>query len=132
VWDIITDFDNYSEWNPFIKEISGNQIVGKQIEVLIKPLNSNEMRFRPKILVYKPEEELRWMGKLWIPKLFDGEHSLIIKKIAENKVLFIQKEKFRGLLIPLFQGLLKNTESGFKIMNQALKSLAENRVNKGL
>ena len=31
VWDIITDFDNYPEWNPFIMEISGNQIVGKQI-----------------------------------------------------------------------------------------------------
>jgi hypothetical protein len=127
VWDILTDFDNYAQWNPFIKEISGNLIVGTQIEVFIKPPNSNGMKFRPKLLSYKPEEELRWLGKLWIPKLFDGEHSLAIKKIDENKVIFIQKEKFSGLFVPLVPGILKNTESGFKMMNQALKNEAEKR-----
>jgi hypothetical protein len=59
--------------------------------------------------------------------LFDGEHSLIIKKIDENKVLFIQKEKFSGLLVPLVPGVLKNTESGFNLMNLALKSEAEKK-----
>lgn len=128
VWDIITDFDNYPQWNPFIKKISGDQIVGSQIEVFIEPPNSNRVRFKPKILSYIPEEELRWLGNLWIPKLFDGEHSLIIKKIDENKVLFIQKEKFNGLFVPLLSGMLKDTESGFKMMNQALKKEALKKV----
>ena len=85
------------------------------------------MKFKPKILVYEPEEELRWLGSLWIPKLFDGEHSLIIKTISENKVLFTQKEKFRGLLVPVLSSLLKDTESGFEMMNQALKKEAEEK-----
>lgn len=106
-------------------EISGDQIEGAQLDVFIKPPNSNGMRFKPKILSYKPKEELRWVGALWIPKLFDGEHSLIIEKIDENKVLFIQKEEFKGLLVPLVSGMLKDTESGFEAMNRALKREAE-------
>ncbi|MEN6591635.1 MAG: Polyketide cyclase / dehydrase and lipid transport [Methanobacterium sp. PtaU1.Bin097] len=125
VWEILTDFDHYPQWNPFIKEISGHQIVGAQLEVFIKPPNSNGMRFKPKILSYKPKEELRWLGALWIPKLFDGEHSLIIEKIDENKVLFIQKEEFTGLFVPLVSSMLKDTESGFEAMNRALKREAE-------
>lgn len=125
VWDLLTNFDYYPQWNPFIQEISGDQTVGAQIEVFIKPPNSNGMRFKPKILSYKPEEELKWLGSLCIPKLFDGKHGLILEKINENKVLFIQKEEFKGLFVPLFSRLLKDTESGFKLMNQALKREAE-------
>lgn len=162
VWDILTDFNNFPNWNPFIKEISGNLQEGSQIEVFItppknrsfqknhrffdapknqrffegffgrakifdfcKPPNSNGMRFKPKILTCKPKEEIRWLGNLWIPKLFDGEHSLIIEKISENKILFIQKEKFSGLLVPFFSSLLEDTKSGFEMMNQALKREVE-------
>jgi hypothetical protein len=38
VWNILTDFDNYGEWNPFIKEISGVQQVGSELQIFIKPL----------------------------------------------------------------------------------------------
>ena len=130
VWSILTDFDDFSRWNPFIREISGKLQVGAQIEVYIVPPNSNGMKFRPKILTYDPERELRWLGNFWIPKLFDGEHSLIIKEIRENKVLFIQKERFSGLFVPVLLGTLKDTESGFEMMNHALKEEAENKYNK--
>lgn len=125
VWDIVTDFDNFPRWNPFIREISGMLQKGSMIRVVMKPPNSSAMTFKPAILEYKPEEKLRWLGKLWIPKLFDGEHNFIIKKIDENKVLFIQKENFSGLLVPILSGLLKNTEKGFEMMNRALKEESE-------
>ena len=130
VWSILTDFDDFSRWNPFIRKISGKLQKGAQIEVFIIPPNSNGMKFRPKILTYDPEKELRWLGNFWIPKLFDGEHSLVINEISENKVLFIQKERFSGLFVPFFSGTLKDTESGFEMMNHALKEEAENKYNK--
>ncbi len=125
VWNIVTDFDNFPKWNPFIREISGTPQKGSMIQVVMKPPNSSAMTFKPTILEYKPEEKLRWLGKLWIPKLFDGEHNFIIKKIDENKVIFIQKENFSGVLVPILSGLLKNTEKGFEMMNRALKEEAE-------
>jgi uncharacterized membrane protein len=69
VWRIITDFDNFPQWNPFIKEISGIPQEGSRIQAVIKPPNSSGRTFKPIILEYKPEEKLRWLGKLWIPKL---------------------------------------------------------------
>jgi hypothetical protein len=128
VWDILTDFDSFPDWNPFIRKISGNLHEGAQIEAFIKPLDSNGMKFRPKILKYVPERELRWLGNLWIPKLFDGEHILIIEKISENRVLFIQKERFSGLFVPFFSSRLNDTKSGFEMMNQALKIEAEKKI----
>lgn len=128
IWHIITDFEGYPRWNPFIKEISGIPGEGSIIEVCIKPPQSKGMKFKPKIIKLQEEKELRWLGKLWIPKLFDGEHSLVIKQISENKVLFIQKEKFYGLLVPIFSNLLKDTKSGFELMNNALKHEAEEKA----
>ena len=128
VWNIITDFENYGKWNPFIKKISGVNKEGKTIQVFINPPNSRGMKFKPKILKYDPEKEIKWLGKLWIPKIFDGEHSLIIKKIDKNKVLFIQKEQFNGLLVPLFTNMLKDTKAGFQMMNQQLKQEAEKNM----
>ncbi|HML05454.1 MAG TPA: SRPBCC domain-containing protein [Methanobacterium sp.] len=127
VWDILMDFENFQNWNPFIKQISGNPQVGSKIEVFIHPPDSRGMTFKPKILDYEPEEKLRWIGTLGIPKIFDGEHSWIINEIDENKVLFIQKERFTGILVSLLGGMLKNTEKGFKMMNSALKKEAEKK-----
>lgn len=129
VWSILTDFDNFSRWNPFIRKISGDLHEGAQIEAVITPPNSKGMKFRPRILTCAPKRELRWLGNLWIPKLFDGEHSLIINEISENKILFIQKDRFSGFLVPFFSGTLNDTESGFEMMNQALKKEAENKFN---
>ncbi len=61
------------------------------------------------------------------PKLFDGEHSFILENITHDKTLFIQKEKFNGILVPFFSSLLKDTESGFQMMNQALKQISEEK-----
>jgi hypothetical protein len=127
VWNILTDFDDFMRWNPFIKEISGNLKVGSQISVCIKPPNSNAMKFKPKLLKYDPEKEIRWIGKFYLPKLVDGEHSLSIKKLDDENVLFVQKEKFSGLLVPFISGLLKDTKKGFELMNNELKKEAEQK-----
>ena len=127
VWNILTDFDDFRRWNPFIKEISGDLKVGSQIHVYIKPPNSNAMKFKPKLLKYKPEKEIRWIGKFYLPKLVDGEHSLSIKKLDDGNVLFIQKETFSGLLVPFISGLLKDTKMGFELMNKELKKEAEQK-----
>lgn len=33
VWSILTSFDNYPNWNPFIKSIKGEAKVGNKIKV---------------------------------------------------------------------------------------------------
>lgn len=83
------------------------------------------MTFRPKVLKADPNHELRWLGRLYLPWLFDGEHSFIIDSSKEWPIRFIQQEKFTGLLVPFTGGLLCDTQRGFEEMNRALKQRAE-------
>lgn len=124
VWQVLTDFEAYPEWNPFIRQLTGVVGVGEQLTVQMQTDN-HTMTFQPTILVVEPERELRWLGRLYIPGIFDGEHTFKIEPLSENKVRFIQQEKFRGLIVPFSGSLLESTKNSFFEMNQALKKHAE-------
>jgi hypothetical protein len=83
------------------------------------------MTFKPVVQKVEPNRELRWLGRLFLPCLFDGEHALIIESSKENYVKFTQSEKFTGLLVPFSRSLLSGTARGFEEMNHALKQRAE-------
>jgi hypothetical protein len=100
VWRLLTDFASYPEWNPFIRRISGELTTGERLEVRIEPPGGRGMSFRPTVLNAEDNRELRWLGHLLVPGLFDGEHSLAIQPLGENRVRFVQREAFRGLLVP--------------------------------
>jgi hypothetical protein len=125
-WAALTDFSHYSEWNPFIRSIHGQAKQGEQLEILIHPPGSSGMKFRPIILVLQPEHELRWLGRLLLPGIFDGEHQFIIQPIGESRTRLIHREVFSGILVPLlWRNLDTQTRQGFEEMNLALKNLVE-------
>ena len=126
VWAVLTDFENYPNWNPFIKSIKGTVAVGNNIIARMEPPGANGMTFKPKVLAYDSNKEFRWIGHLLIPGLFDGEHKFELIDNKNGTTTFIQSEKFNGILVPLFKKMLDvNTVDGFNQMNQKLKELAE-------
>ena len=127
VWALITDFDGFPRWNPFIRRAAGEVRTGARLEVLIQPSGTKGTTFHPKVLKVEPNRELRWLGRLYVPWLFDGEHALIIEPSGESSVKFIQREKFTGLLVPLARSTLRDTQRGFEEMNRALKQQAEHQ-----
>jgi hypothetical protein len=125
VWNVLTDFDNHPNWNPFIKSIQGIKSVGEKLTVSIKPPDGNGMTFKPVILMYEPNKEFRWKGKLGIKGIFDGEHFFVLEKLKEDQTKFIHGEKFSGILVALMGGALDKTKEGFQLMNVALKNECE-------
>ena len=126
VWKVLTDFDNYPAWNPFIKLLKGQMVVGQRIKVTLEPPGAKAMTFKPKILAFDKEKEIRWLGNLIIPGLFDGEHKFELLNKGNGITIFRQSEKFSGILVGLFKKMLDiNTVSGFNEMNSKLKELAE-------
>ena len=129
VWAILTNFENYPNWNPFIKSIKGEITVGKKIVARLEPPKARGMTFHPKVLVFDKEKEFQWIGHLFIPGLFDGEHRFELIDNGDSTTTFRQSEKFKGILVPLFKKMLENnTKSGFILMNEKLKELAEGRA----
>ena len=126
VWSILMDFIAYPQWNPFIRSINGAVKTGERLKIFIQPTGGKGMTFRPTVLVALPNQELRWLGHFLLPGIFDGEHYFQIESIAQDRVRFIQGEKFSGILVGLAKAKLEGeTKSGFIAMNQALKLLAE-------
>lgn len=126
IWRILSDFNAYSSWNPFIKWVKGDVAVGNKISVRIEPPGAKAMVFNPKVLVYEPNKEIRWLGHFLLRGIFDGEHSFKIIDHADGTSTFQQAEKFKGILVSLLAKQLDiNTKQGFNEMNQKLKQLAE-------
>src|SRR6476619_1479216 len=125
VWALLTDFAPMPSWNPFIKSISGNLAQGARLAVHIVPPGSSGMHFEPTVLSVRPEHELRWLGHLLVPGIFDGEHYFLLEPIGEKQTRLTHGEKFSGLLVGLLGSTLAPTSAGFKAMNTALKQQAE-------
>ena len=126
VWGILTNFDSYPDWNPFIRRINGKIEEGQKIEAFLQLPGSKGRSFSPKILKVEPNKEFRWLGRFILPKLFDGEHIFEINELENSRTLFVQREQFKGILVPIFmKGIGEKTQKSFGEMNKALKDRAE-------
>jgi len=126
VWAALTDFASYPQWNPFIRSIAGAPRQGERLRVAIQPSGGKLMRFAPVVLAAEPERELRWLGRLLLPGVFDGEHRFLIEPLGPGRVRFQQSERFSGLLVGLLRASLdRDTRRGFEEMNRALKARLE-------
>ena len=129
VWEVLTGFASYAEWNPFIRLITGKLEAGWKLEVHFASAGKREVVFRPKVLKVEAGREIRWLGHLILPWIFDGEHIFEIAPAEGSGVRFIQRENFTGLFVPLFWKELDiNTRRGFNEMNRALKRRVEREM----
>jgi hypothetical protein len=128
VWAVISDFAAYPEWNPFIRRISCELREGARLEVRIEPPQARATTFKPTVRSLEPNRELRWLGRLFVPGIFDGEHCLSIEPLESNGSRFVQSERFSGILVGLAKGTLWKTDVGFEQMNAALKERVEQRA----
>jgi hypothetical protein len=125
VWEILTDVDEFKNWNPFVVEASGEVVVGEELLVSIQLPGRKAQTFRPTVTVVDRERKFEWLGKLGVRGLFDGRHQYALEPTAEG-TKFIQREEFTGLLSGLVIRMIgAATREGFETMNDALKDRAE-------
>jgi hypothetical protein len=126
VWSVLTDFAAFPEWNPFIRWIRGTPERAKSLVVRLQPSGAGGTTFRPTVLVADRPRELRWIGRLFVRGIFDGEHCFRIHPLSEGRVRFEHSERFTGVLVALFRPSLdRDTKRGFQEMNRALKERCE-------
>ncbi|TWS20621.1 SRPBCC domain-containing protein [Tsukamurella asaccharolytica] len=120
VWRVLVDFAAYPQWNPFVIRAAAPDglEVGRDLDVRIRN-DGSETGFRPEVLAVEPERELRWVGRVLVPGLLDGEHSFRLEATAGG-TRFTQAERFRGVLVPVV-GASIDVASGFDAMNSALR-----------
>jgi hypothetical protein len=124
VWNILMDFAKYPEWNPFVKEITGSQQVGGQLNVTLNNGKGTSV-FTPTVVSNETANVFEWLGSIPLG-LFKGQHRFAIEKINDTQVKFIHSEQFSGLLAGIIMSQIgETTRNGFIAMNKALKERAE-------
>jgi hypothetical protein len=125
VWQVLTNLDKYPEWNPFIKRAIGNAKVGEKVEITVRS-GTKEMVLHCIVARVEPNKELCWKYHVISPFLFRGEHSFIIDQVESNRVRFIDRETFNGLLVATqAKDIDTNSKPGFEAMDKALKGRVE-------
>jgi hypothetical protein len=126
VWAILSDFDSYPDWNPFITNISGELSKGKILEVTISLEGRKPSYFKPVVLNANPNEKFCWKGKLFIGGLFDGTHYFNLEDAPDGNTRLVHGENFNGILVGFIMKKIGDaTLDGFRKMNEALKQQAE-------
>ena len=126
IWEVLSDFHSYSEWNPFLRSASGKVEEGSRVELFIKPPRARGTYINPRIVLVEEGRGFSWRNNMLIPGLFDTEHYFIIDPIDDNRCRFVQGEEVSGLLsIPILLLIGGATRRGMEKMNEALKALCE-------
>ena len=125
VWATLTNTGSFATWNPFLRRADGELRPQAKLDVQIAPPGARTLSFKPTVLAVEPERQLRWIGHLIVPGLFDGEHSFRLESLDSGGTRFTMAEHFSGLLVPFFGGTIDKTQIGFEQMNAALKARAE-------
>jgi hypothetical protein len=122
VWSVLADGARYRDWNPFIQSMDGDLAAGSVLTNRMTPSSGQAMTIRPRVMVAEPGQELRWQGRLGLPRIMDAEHYFILTEEGEGTRL-IHGERFHGVLMWAFSA--EQFRGDFDAMNAALKSRVE-------
>ncbi|MBK6607404.1 MAG: SRPBCC domain-containing protein [Leptospiraceae bacterium] len=126
IWDILTDFSAYSQWNPFLINVIGSATPGGNVffvaksEGAIVPVFAN-------IIEYEFEKKFSWGGPpfTWFKSIFGAEHFFIIEEISPAQCRFRNNERMEGVVADAAWTLIERSVPAYHTMNQALKKRAE-------
>ena len=126
VWDVLTDFAAYHEWNPYMR-IDGFAQVGTKLSVHMGAGGGRGMAFKPTVLAATPGVELRWLGRLGFGGILDGEHFFILDRNADGTTHLIHGERYSGALVALTKPFVRegSNQAGYERFNCVLKQRVE-------
>jgi hypothetical protein len=122
VWAVLASGPDWGAWNPFVVRVEGELKAGAKLKNTLAMTGQKPMTFKPTVLVADPAKELRWLGRVLIPGLFDGEHYFQLEA-KDGGTRLVHGEEFRGILIGMLK--MEDVYKSFEAFNAGLKKKAE-------
>jgi hypothetical protein len=98
---VLTDFAAYDDWNPFLREASGEAREGRSLELEAVLPGHDPESLDAKVLIARPDRKLRLQDRLVVPGLRDWEYEFVLEPLELGRVLVVQQLRVEGLLAPL-------------------------------
>jgi hypothetical protein len=127
VWDVITSFGEYRDWNPVITRVQATLTKGAPM-VLVVMSEGRAERIQGELLGVDHGREIAWRRPVssasswWLR----SERHLRVVSTGLGASRFVQVERFAGLSVPfVWKRLEPDIERSFDEMNRALKARTE-------
>jgi hypothetical protein len=131
VWQVLTNFGAYQQWNPFYTEVDGKCIPGEHLHVRMQ-MEERSVTYAPVVQSVTPQSEMVWSEHLIFPGLLDGQHRFLLESNDSGQTRFVQHDTYSGALVPILMDLYQaQAENGFRRMNDALKKRVEQELAVG-
>jgi hypothetical protein len=124
VWEVLTDFKAYPQWNPFITQMSGDLKEGSIIDVVVKIPGRKDTHFKSKLVKIADKQELIFNGTIKKGMLTD-DHLFKMESLGENKTKMFQSIAFKGFMSYFAGSTIKDAQKGLDLMNSAFKVRCE-------
>lgn len=127
VWAVLTDMEAYDAWNTMLHYRGGALAEGGTIQLRLSLPNGPSYNFAPRVIALEPERRFTWRATTGLRGIFDGEHSFELSPLASGRTSLRNRERYSGLLAPLFQRLpmMRDAPAGFVAMNEEIRARAE-------
>jgi hypothetical protein len=124
VWEVITDFPRYAEWNPFIVACSSTLKPGDPIDLQVM-LTSRPQKQREWILSHSPGAEFVYCMKP-VPGLLRSRRSHKVSALGPGRSRYESHFELAGAMRPLVLALFGGgMRRGFAGMTAGIKTRAE-------
>lgn len=130
VWSVLTDFENWKEWNPIVNQAIGTASPGAKLSITMRGKNGKDTnKYMPVITNIEAPKSLQWRATMMAGFIFTNDKIFKLEASAAGTRL-IHIEAFSGILVPLFWSKLnKGVLPMLKSMNEALKGTVEKSAN---
>jgi hypothetical protein len=122
IWSLLTEFDAYRDWNPYITRASGSALEGATVDLHAEPQGEDAEDLTAKVLIVHPRRKLEWQTRKFAPGVLDHEQIFRVIPAGPNRWRIVQEARFEGVLA-LFVDL-DGERRGLALMLQALADRA--------
>jgi hypothetical protein len=126
VWEVLSNFDNYHQWNPFTPKIDIQNKIGSTVglHVRLNPKSSKTMLQKETLLAWEEGKQLEWgIKNSWFVRTVRVQN---LKAIDENTTEYYTSDAFEGPLTGLILLLYRTKiQIGFDDVCTGLKKEVE-------
>ena len=125
VWEVISDFATWGQWNPVHPRIEGEMRIGTTLTVDFVTEGASPTTLTPIVQDWVPYEQLHWRTKR-LKGFVTAIRYIEIDKKGEENAIFSNGELFVGPLVRFVsRAERRRLRAAFTIMGEAVRDRAE-------
>ena len=131
LFEIVSDFENYYQWNTIIPDAKGKLVVNGELALILK-LNNKEKPLKPTVLSMDDKKSFLLSKIIIAKRIGELTHKFDFISLPNNTTQFTQTWTGKGILMQILWSKIERGFSDFNVFNNDLERFVEKRfANKG-